>query len=303
MNKLLITLCGICLYLVNFTVYADTRGLEKPLVKAISVAPALCNISVRAHSQGLVLGFVIAGTDHRTVIIRALGPAISAAPFRVENTISNPKLTLFNQNRTIIAQNDDWDGTLASKQAMDQAGAFAIAVGGRDSAVIITLPPGTYTATVDPSGASAHGIAHLELYDLSQSKKESLGSQLVNTSIRLAGVGTGNSSAIVGFVLQNIGERNMLVRAVGPSLASFGVDQLMQNPSVTIYDGQARVVIANEDWNQTMSSLFAQTGAFALLTGSKDSAVTFRASVNGATSYTAVVPGVGNALVEVYQVP
>ena len=77
-------------------------------------------------------------------------------------------LTLVNSAGATVASNDDW-GTNANKAdvsaAMAKSGAFAFTDGSKDSAVLVTLPPGNYTALVTgPAGST--GIALVEVYDV-----------------------------------------------------------------------------------------------------------------------------------------
>jgi hypothetical protein len=102
--------------------------------------------------------------------------------------------------------------------------------------------------------------------------------------------------------------KRVLIRAVGPTLGSFGVGNVLANPTLTVFSGGAAIA-SNDDW-QTQSdsagvaSAAAQAGAFALPTASRDSALVLTL-VPGA--YTFRVAGVGAttgvALVEVYSLP
>lgn len=276
------------------------------LANTLSLPPALSNISVRGHSQSLILGFVISGTDIRTLLIRGLGPAIAAAPFNVPGTLPDPKITLRRQDQTILAQNEDWDGTVASKATMAEVALLSLAVGSKDAVIIIRLAPGVYTVQLTASERNPQdGIGLIELYDLSQARGENLGSKLINASIRLTGVGTGDNSAIVGFVFNNIGSiGKVLVRAIGPSLSSFGVANPMPNPSLTIYNGRGEVFGFNDNWmlGTANAAVMSQNGAFPLGLNSLDSAILLSFPVNGPTSFTGVVPGTGEVLLEVYSV-
>ncbi len=154
-------------------------------------APAnrLANISGRAYvSTGaniLIGGFVINGSTSETVLIRAVGPALGAAPFNVPGTLAQPILQVYDANPSnsaagpkIVAQIQGWGGAPspgpssvaagiqpASAAAMSAVGAFSLPSGSADSALILTLPPGAYTAEV--SGANGgSGIALVEIYEV-----------------------------------------------------------------------------------------------------------------------------------------
>ncbi|MFL6568811.1 MAG: fibronectin type III domain-containing protein [Chthoniobacterales bacterium] len=121
----------------------------------------LLNISARANVQNgddvLIAGFIIGGSSRKTVVVRALGPSLAA---NVAAPLGDPTLSLFGPTGNIIASNDNWrdgdaDGVIARNLA-PQSDA--------ESAVVITLPPGTYTAVVRGGGGST-GVALVEVYD------------------------------------------------------------------------------------------------------------------------------------------
>jgi sugar lactone lactonase YvrE len=133
-----------------------------------TTAPRLINLSARVQvgtgGSILIAGFVIGGTGSETVLVRASGPAL--VPFGVSGTLPDPKLELFNQAGTAIASNNGWGGSSQISGASASVGAFAWAsASSNDSAILITLPPGAYTAHV--SGASGDtGVALVEVYEV-----------------------------------------------------------------------------------------------------------------------------------------
>ena len=90
---------------------------------------------------------------------------------------------------------------------------------------------------------SRRGITLLEVYDAASA---AAGPSLVNAST-LAPVGTGAGVLIPGFVVGGTGKLRLLLRAIGPSLAGFGVTGTLANPTVTLYRGQ-QAVATNDDW-------------------------------------------------------
>ena len=133
------------------------------------------------------------------------------------------------------------------------------------------------------------------------------GGQLANLSCR-AQVGTGDGVIIPGFVLSGTAPRTVLVRAVGPGLAAFGVAGALADPTITVFRGDA-VIATNDNWQtqtnpQAVATAAVTTGAFALTAGSRDSALVLTLEPG---AYTFRVAGVGNAtgvaLVEVYVLP
>lgn len=127
-----------------------------------SSANHLANISTRGFvntGQGqLISGFIIRGGP-KLVIIRALGPSLASKG--VSPVLADPTLKLFNGGR-IIAQNDNWQG---ASNVTDTRGTGIPPLNAKESAIVIRLEPGAYTAIV--TGAdNGTGIALVEVYEL-----------------------------------------------------------------------------------------------------------------------------------------
>ncbi|HUR60458.1 MAG TPA: hypothetical protein VM029_22235, partial [Opitutaceae bacterium] len=127
----------------------------------------------------LTAGFVVTGAAPKRVLIRGIGPSLTA--FGVTGTLADPVLKLY-QGTTVIAQNDDWQspqpigsivtpaGEAEITAASANAGAFPIPRGGRDAALLVTLSPGDYTVTI--SGANnTTGAGLIEVYDAPASER------------------------------------------------------------------------------------------------------------------------------------
>lgn len=129
----------------------------------------LINISTRAYAdsgeKALVAGFVISGSDPKRVLVRGIGPGLAA--YGVPNTLSDPAVKLYHEG-SVVAQNDDWqtgnDGADVAAAAKS-VGAFDLAAGSRDAALIATLTPGAYSAVVSPS-TGGPGAGMVEVYEL-----------------------------------------------------------------------------------------------------------------------------------------
>jgi hypothetical protein len=95
----------------------------------------------------------------------------------------------------------------------------------------------------------------------------------------------------------------VLIRAVGPTLASFGVGGTLADPKLEVFNGTTKVT-ENDNWAASDAATFTSVGAFALTAGSRDAALVTQLNPG---SYTAQVSGVNNgtgiALVEVYELP
>jgi hypothetical protein len=130
---------------------------------------------------------------------------------------------------------------------------------------------------------------------------------MANISTR-GSVGTGANVMIAGFVVGGTANKQILVRAVGPTLSSYGVTSgLLANPQLQVFNSAGVLIAANTGWGSqpsnaiTVAAADTQVGAFALPSGSADSALV---ATFAPGPYTAVVSGVGGssgiALVEAY---
>jgi len=128
-------------------------------------ATRLSNISTRAPvgTANLVAGFVISGNTSETVLIRGVGPGLGA--LGVANVLSNVLLTLYDGNANVITSNNGWGGGTFLSTTFTNVGAFSLPAGSQDSALVVTLAPGNYTAQVSGAGG-ATGTALVEIYEV-----------------------------------------------------------------------------------------------------------------------------------------
>ena len=258
-----------------------------------TVGPQALNISTRGVVSGgddvLIGGFIITGTDAKTVVLRALGPTLSS--FKLSPVLADPVLSLFNSSRTLIARNDNWQ---------DDIGAAFIVANGlapanpSESATLQTLAPGAYTAVVTGNGPTP-GISLVELYDLEPLSN----SKLANMSTR-GPVGVADNVLISGFIVGEVESATVIVRALGPSLASYGVSNPLSDPILTIYDSHGSAIASNDNWQDDINAIDVQKNKLAP-PNALDSAIALHLA---AGKYTAIVRGVngatGNALAEFY---
>jgi uncharacterized protein (DUF1800 family) len=269
-------------------------------------APRLVNLSTRgqagAGNNAMITGFVIAAGAPKTVLIRAVGPGLSAS---LPNTLANPALTLYqslNGASTVIATNDDW--LPADAATMQSVGAFALASPSFDAALVRTLDPGVYSAIVTGT-ATASNLAMVEVYEVSGGA-----TRLVNLSTR-ALVGTGNNVLIAGLVVANnaAGTRRLLLRGAGPGLATIApqLTGLLADPVMTVRNAVTNAIVAtNDNWTATaepaaLYAAFSQAGAFPFAPNSLDAALVLDLPPG---LYSVLISGAGNttgiALAEVY---
>jgi acetyl esterase/lipase len=156
---------------------AIVTGVEGPeniaLVEAYDLDPThpvqLLNISTRGlveTGEGtMIAGSIIGGTEPETLVFRALGPSLGQGPFAIADPLPDPSLRLIDSQGTTIFTNDNWQDT----QAAELTAAGFNPGDPLESALLLTLPAGTYTALLsDAHGAS--GIGLLEVYNITSSQ-------------------------------------------------------------------------------------------------------------------------------------
>ena len=134
----------------------------------------LGNISTRAFVQTgdnvMIGGFMVAGTQPKRVIVRAIGPELTQ--YGVPDVLVNPTLELHDGTGALIGSNDNWHetiigGIITSDQVPDIRNSGYAPGDGRESAIIADLPAGNYTAIVRGVNNTT-GVALVEVYDLDQ---------------------------------------------------------------------------------------------------------------------------------------
>ena len=145
----------------------ETSGVA--LVEVYDLGPAgarLVNISTRSRvSVGdnvMIGGFIIGSEAATRVMVRGIGPSLSQANPPVANALPDPSLELRDGEGSLITSNDNWVNS-PQRQQIEQSGLAP--TDGRESAIIASLPKGTYTAIVRSSDGTA-GVALVEVYQL-----------------------------------------------------------------------------------------------------------------------------------------
>ena len=255
--------------------------------------PQLINISTRLQvlngDNVLIGGFIIAGPTNKPVLLRALGPTLGQ--FGVPGSLQDPMLELHDSVGALIDSNDNWKDT---QQAAIAATNLA-PPNYNESAILISLAPGNYTAIVRGKNNST-GVALVESYDMDQT----VASTVTNISTR-GFVGTGDNVMIGGFISANTDIR-IIIRALGPTLSQFGVPNVLPDPILRLHDTNGTLIASNDNWADTQHAEIQASGK-----APPNSAESAIIAVRPAGNSTAIVSGknntTGNALVEVYTLP
>jgi type VI protein secretion system component Hcp len=253
----------------------------------------LGNISTRSlvgiDQNVLIAGFIVDGTGAKELVLRVLGPTLGQ--FGITGFLQNPTLELHDSTGSVIASNDDWEQA-ANAQSIP---ANLQPPDNREAALFVNLSAGSYTAIVRGANNSL-GVALAEVYDLATGAT----SHLSNISTRGL-VQTGANVMIAGVIIQSDTE-NVLVRALGPTLANFGVTNPLADPTLELRDVNGTLITSNDDWKSTQQTEISATGK---APPNKLESALLRTLAPG--NYTAIVRGVNNgtgvALVEVYALP
>jgi hypothetical protein len=156
-----------CLPPGPYTAILAATGIDKTGVGIVEVydadvgTPFLGNISTRAPVDAgdlrAIGGFIVEGIEPKQVLVRARGPSLGLG----EIALSNPRVRLFDSGGE-IGINDNWGDALNAGAISDTGLAPSDAL---ESAILMTLDPGPYTAIVN--AVSGPGIGIVEVYDLS----------------------------------------------------------------------------------------------------------------------------------------
>lgn len=264
-----------------------------PIPPTVAATARLANLSVRTYlatSEALAVGLVVTGGG-RDVLVRAAGPALGA--FGLTDFLPDPQLEVYRESSR-IATNDNW--TPAVGAAFARLGAFAFPAESRDAALGQSLSGAN---TMRAFGAGA-GVVLVEAYDAGGTA----GARIINLSA-LNRIGTDADTLIAGFVINGTGTLRVLIRAVGPTLGTFGVARPLADPRLALRDARGAIIAENDDWQGALAPVFAAVGAGAFPPASKDAALV--ATLTAGSSYTAHVTGAngstGDALVEIFELP
>jgi uncharacterized repeat protein (TIGR01451 family) len=244
---------------------------------------SLSNISTRGvagtGNDVLIGGFVIGGQGTKTVAVIAAGPSLRAAG--IANSLANPTLTLVRaSDGQTIATNDNWGDAANARQL--QAAGFAPAHA-LEAAIMVTLPPGAYTAIVNSADGTT-GVGLVAVYEVDHPEVP-----LVNLATR-GKVMTGNDVMIGGLVIQGDAPQTVVIAGTGPSLTQFGVADALANPVLTLVRmSDQSTVASNDNWVDAPNAAQIQAAGFAP-SDSREAAIMVTLEPG---AYTAILSGAG----------
>jgi hypothetical protein len=233
----------------------------------------------------MIGGFIITGTQPKTVIVRGLGPSLP-----VPGALADPVIEVHGSSGELLAANDNWNNAATRQEIIDSGLA---PVNDLESALWGIINPGAYTVVVRGKN-DATGIGLFEVYDLGQT----VDSKLANISTR-GFVATGDNVMIGGTIIIGSAPTRVLLRAIGPSLTTFGVPNALPDPTLELHDGNGALIAANDNWRSDQE---AEIIATTIPPSNNLESAIVRNLAPG--NYTAIVRGVnsttGVALVEAY---
>lgn len=263
----------------------------------------LSNVSVRnltaEGERTLIVGYSVEGRGVRPLVLRAVSETIGAL-YGVPDVLTDVDLALYAAGSSTamasaVAVNAGMSG------AFSRVGAFPLDGATTDAALLRSLPAGTYTAHAIPAPGAAkrEGATLLEVYEDGR-----LGTRLTNVSARTE---IGASPLIVGFAVSGPRSARVLIRAVGPGLAAFGVTNFVGDPRLSVVRMSSGATIAqNDNWAgaAAVTEAITKTGAFGISAGGNDAAIALDLEPG---TYSVLVEKTGTAtgivLAEVYLVP
>lgn len=200
------------------------------------------NISTRMRVETgnnvLIGGFIITGNAPKNVAVRGIGPSL--IPFGIADALTDPTLELHDSAGALLFNNDDWQDN--SSQAAQLTALGLAPQNTKESGIVATLQPAAYTAILAGKN-NGTGVGLVEIYDTNSG----VDSQLANISTR-GFVLTGNNVMIGGFILGGSTNPSVVVRGIGPSLAQFGLNPVLDDPTLELRDGNGALLIANDNW-------------------------------------------------------
>lgn len=286
----------------TLSVWTRSRGAfawplpNGPISPPTSPRSRAVNLSTRLQvgtgDNQAIGGFIVTGDSAKRVIVRAIGPTLTASG--VSATLDDPVLELHGADGALISRNDNWRDTDAT--AIQSTGIAP--TDDRESAILATVTPGAYTAIVSGKNATS-GVGLVEVYDLDG---DNTTSQLANISTR-GRVQSGGNVVIGGFIIGGAeNPADMLLRGLGPSLASQNVSGVLPDPTLSLRDPQQNATTDNDNWQDDAVQAARISATGIAPSDAREAAIAATVKPGAYTVILAGKPGdEGVGIVEVYQ--
>ena len=278
------------------TASATATATATPTATPTASPAQALNISTRLRvdtgDNAMIAGYIITGNNSKTVVLRGIGPSLAA--FGIGNVLLDPALELHGPNGSLIVKNNNWKD---DQRSLIEGTIFQPS-DDRESVIIATLQPSNYTAILTGQGNTT-GVGLVEVYD----NNPGADSSLANISTR-GFVQAGNEVMIGGFILGGgTSNAKIALRGIGPSLSQFGLNNVLQDPTLELHDANGATLVSNDNWTDDPVSAAQLTANGLALQNTKESGI-FTSLPPG--QFTAILAGknggVGIGLVEVYNV-
>lgn len=280
-------------------------------LRAVAPKPRFRNLSVRSRlkegEEAVILGFALRRENDlgaEDLLIRAAGPALQQ--FGLTQVAADPWIELMDGGR-VRQSNDNWNDDAATVNATQNAGTFPFSPGGKDAALVANnLGAGPYTVRVHNREAGAPSVALAEVYRAGNaSAEDQVGLDLINLSAR-GGVGAGEDTLTLGFVIEGMVSKTVLITGIGKALAAFGITRPVEDPVLRLYQGN-KFLWQNDngqegDAGQRFSQMAGRAGSLAVSDATSAGMVLTLAPGAYSVQLSDKGGGAGVALVEVFAV-
>jgi hypothetical protein len=201
-------------------------------------------VIVGGGENNLFASIVVSGDAPKEILIRVFGPTLQQ--IELSGWLPDPVVHLYDSNGNLVDWNDDWDDVPNAAHVaatMQAATEYSMAWGSPESAILVTLNPGTYTAVVSGKDG-ATGLAHLDYYETNQYVAERF-----FTANTRGHIGPGTDSLYTSIIITGNQNKRVLFRALGPQLAEQGVAGALSDPYIELYTQWGSLVACNDDWS------------------------------------------------------
>jgi len=191
----------------------------------------------------------------------------------------------------------DANGVRGGVGTVNQSGAFNVSAAQYAYSGNVSTATSSLSGTYTPPGGTPVTLAPIPLAGTGAERLAAVSTRSL--------AGSGENTLIAGFVISGNSKKDVLVRAVGPTLSTLGVSGVLANPRLQIFKG-SNVIHENDDWSANghgpaVSEAAARLGASALPNGSADAALLANLDPGVYTAHVSTTGGAtGITLLEVY---